>query len=160
MLLMRGCYRRERLWAFRSGCKLSNLFECAVAAAGTRSDFHQRAEFGIRITAASCVANFGFDRTLEIMMLVWLYLRSPPVLTRCSNEDNFQTVTLEHFSARWNRPNSTKSPLTRSCAYSTADKSTSAADQTRAIRTNLLAKHRYPASAGLSEAGLSEYVQA
>jgi hypothetical protein len=25
-----------------------------------------------------CVANFGFDRTLEIMMLVWLYLRSPP----------------------------------------------------------------------------------
>src|SRR6266849_256489 len=53
MLLMRGCCRRERLWAFRSGCKLSNLFECAVAAAGTRSDFHERAEFEVRITAAS-----------------------------------------------------------------------------------------------------------
>src|SRR3981081_1863334 len=35
-------------------------------------------------------------------------LRSPPVLTRCNNEDNFQTVTLEHFSATWNRVSSTK----------------------------------------------------
>jgi hypothetical protein len=60
-----------------------------------------------------CVANFGFDRTLEIMMLVWLYLRSPPMLMPCNNEDNFQTVTLEHFSARWNRANSTKRPLTK-----------------------------------------------
>ena len=47
-----------------------------------------------------CVANFGFDRTLQIMMLVWLCLRTPPALTRCNIEDNFQTVTLEHFSAR------------------------------------------------------------
>ena len=35
------------------------------------------------------------------------------MLTHCNNEDNFQTVTLEHFSARWNRANSTKRPLTK-----------------------------------------------
>jgi len=46
-------------------------------------------------------------------MLVWLYLRSPSMLTRCNNDDNFETVTLEHFSTRWNRANSTKRPLTK-----------------------------------------------
>jgi hypothetical protein len=33
-----------------------------------------------------CVANFGFDRTLEIMMVVWLWPGSPPKRTRCNND--------------------------------------------------------------------------
>jgi hypothetical protein len=61
------------------------------------SDFHDRTEFEVRITAASCVASFGFDRTLEIMMLVWLWLRSPPMLMRCNNEDKLPNCHTRAF---------------------------------------------------------------
>jgi hypothetical protein len=65
--------------------KLSNLFESAVA-----GFLHEGTCFGVRITLQHLLfgfVNFGFDRTLEIMMLVWLWFRLAG--TRCTNEENF-----------------------------------------------------------------------
>src|ERR1700719_38375 len=83
--------------AFRSGCKLSNLFESAVAAAGTRSDFHDRTEFKVRITAASLCCELRLRQNTGNYDASVALPQKSSMLTRCNNEDNLQTVTLEHF---------------------------------------------------------------
>jgi hypothetical protein len=69
--------------------KLSNLFESAVAGFVCECTCSE-----VRITLQHLLfgfVNFCFDRTLEIMMLVWPWFRL--AWTRCTNEENFRTTT-------------------------------------------------------------------
>src|ERR1039457_7513284 len=116
MLLMWGCCRAERFWAFRSGCKLSSLFESAVPQRELDRIF-TNVQNSKSASLQHRLANFGFERTLEIMMLVWLWLevlpcgRAAPIMRmRCTNEENFQTPASAHFSASCNCAYSKKHP--------------------------------------------------
>jgi hypothetical protein len=73
------------------------------AATGTRSDF-TNVQNSKPASPQHRLANFGFERTLEIMMLVWLWLevlpcgRAAPIMRmRCTNEEKLPNPHISAF---------------------------------------------------------------